>query len=83
MIEIFAALIIGFGLCYLLMRGEVSRLRKENEHLLGSLFHRVGYKQYQSDKNIPTEIAPLIDGPPIREPDFPDLLRLQEDAREG
>lgn len=70
-------LITGSLVTFLLMRGEVGRLRQQNADLLGSLFHRVGYRPHEHK----AEIAPdLSDRIPIKD-EFPDLLSLQEAAR--
>lgn len=70
----FAGYLAGF----LSSRGEILRLRQENADLLGSLYHRVGYKP--SQKN--TEAFPVVETERALHGDsFPDLLTMQENAR--
>lgn len=70
-------LITGSLVTFLLMRGEIGRLRQQNQSLLGSLYNRIGYRPHEHK----AEIAPdLSDRIPIKD-EFPDLLSLQEAAR--
>lgn len=70
-------LITGSLVTFLLMRGEIGRLRQQNADLLGSLFHRVGYRPHEHK----TELAPdTSERLPVKD-EFPDLLALQQEAR--
>lgn len=70
-------LITGSLVTFLLMRGEVGRLRQQNADLLGSLYHRIGYKPHEQKAEIAPNLAERV---PIKD-EFPDLLALQESAR--
>jgi len=71
------AVLVGFGVGYVSRSFEIKYLREQNQSLLGSLYNRVGYRPHEHK----AEIAPdLSDRIPIKD-EFPDLLSLQEAAR--
>ena len=77
LITLLAAL-LGFLTAFLAARGEILRLRDQNADLLGCLYNRIGYSPVKRT----SEIAPVIEsGRVVREDPFPDLLTLQERAR--
>lgn len=85
---ILIAFTLGAALVTYLNRAEINRLTRVNSELLGSLFHRIGYKPTGITSKAPGEIAPnLSDDTPSPYPHdkyskngFPDLFQRKADV---